>query len=84
MKHCACAVAVVLVGFLQAAFAQSYPAKPIELVVHTGPGGGSDLVARVVADVVAREKLLPQPLIVQNRAGRRRRYRAKLCGRQAR
>ena len=69
MKHCACAVAVVLVGFLQAAFAQSYPAKPIELVVHTGPGGGSDLVARVVADVVAREKLLPQPLIVQNRAG---------------
>ena len=51
------------------AFAQTYPAKPIELVVHTGPGGGSDLVARIVADVVAREKLLPQPFVVQNRAG---------------
>lgn len=48
---------------------QAYPVKPIELVVHTGPGGGSDLVARVVADAVARGKLLPQPLIVQNRAG---------------
>ena len=37
--------------------------------MHTGPGGGSDLVARVIADIVMREKLLPHPLIVQNRAG---------------
>src|SRR4051812_15407981 len=51
------------------AFAQTYPAKPIELVVHTSAGGGSDMVARVFAEVVAREKPLPQPLIVQNRAG---------------
>jgi putative tricarboxylic transport membrane protein len=49
--------------------AQSYPVKHIELVVHTGPGSGSDLVARTVAEIVAREKLLPQLLIVQNRAG---------------
>ena len=69
MKRYACVAAVSLAVLLQPVFAQTYPAKPIELVVHTGPGGGSDLVARVIAEVVARDKLLPQPLIVQNRAG---------------
>jgi putative tricarboxylic transport membrane protein len=49
--------------------AQSYPVKPIEMISPTGPGGGSDLVARTVADIISKEKLLPQPIIVQNRAG---------------
>ena len=49
--------------------AQSYPVKPIELVSPTGAGGGSDLVARTVADIITREKLLPQPLVVQNKPG---------------
>ena len=51
------------------AFAQGYPTRHIELVAPTGAGGGSDLVARPVADIVARDKLLPQQIIVQNRAG---------------
>ncbi len=51
------------------AIAQNYPTRPIELVSPTGAGGGSDLVARMVADIVAKEKLLPQQIIVQNRAG---------------
>ena len=49
--------------------AQSYPARHIELVSPTGAGGGSDLVARTVADIVAKEKLLPQQIIIQNRPG---------------
>src|SRR6187399_1327809 len=49
--------------------AQPYPTRHIELVSPTGASGGSDLVARTVADIVAKEKLLPQQLIVQNRAG---------------
>ena len=49
--------------------AQPYPSRPIEMVSPTGAGGGSDLVARMVADIVAKEKLLPQPLVVQNRPG---------------
>jgi putative tricarboxylic transport membrane protein len=49
--------------------AQTYPVKPIELVVHTGPGGGMDLVARVVSDIVAKGKMLPQPFVIQNRTG---------------
>src|SRR6185503_16542223 len=62
-------LAVVCAVSFHFAFAQPYPSKPIELVVHTSAGGGSDLVARTVAEAVARDKLLPQILIVQNRSG---------------
>ncbi len=48
---------------------QPYPSRPIELVSPTGAGGGSDLVARMVAEIVSKEKLLPQQIYVQNRAG---------------
>ena len=51
------------------AVAQSYPARPIKLVAPTGAGGGSDLVARMVADIINKEKMLPQQIYVQNRAG---------------
>jgi putative tricarboxylic transport membrane protein len=57
--------------FLSAAnaWAQVFPAKPVELVVHTSAGGGGDLFARTVAEIIAREKLLPQPLVVSNKGG---------------
>ena len=51
------------------AASQAYPSKPIELVSPTGAGGGSDLVARTVAEIAAREKMLSQPIVIQNRAG---------------
>ena len=62
---------LVFLGCLMAvpAAAQPYPNKPIEMVSPTSAGGGSDLVARMVADIIAKEKLLPQPVIIQNRAG---------------
>jgi putative tricarboxylic transport membrane protein len=69
MKLVLSTLAALSAAPLYPAFAQSYPVKPIELVVHTAAGGGSDMVARTFAEVVAREKLLPQPLIVQNRSG---------------
>ena len=51
------------------ALAQSYPAKPIEVTVHTSAGSGGDVVSRMVAEIVRRENLLPQPFIVVNRVG---------------
>jgi putative tricarboxylic transport membrane protein len=59
----------LIAGWVTQAFAQPYPSRPIELVSPTGAGGGSDLVARTVADIISKEKLLPQPVIVQNRPG---------------
>jgi len=52
-----------------AVFAQPYPTRPIELVVHTSPGSGGDIVSRAVSEIMRKEKLLPQPLLVVNRTG---------------
>ena len=49
--------------------AQTYPARTVEFVVHTTPGGGTDVFARLVTEIMAREKLVAQPLIVLNRPG---------------
>ena len=58
--------AVALAGAVQA---QPFPSKPIEFNVHTSPGGGTDVFARSVSDIMAREKIFSQPLIVSNRPG---------------
>ena len=50
-------------------YAQSYPSKPIELVVHTSAGSGGDVISRQMAEIVRREKLLPQPFVVVNKTG---------------
>lgn len=50
-------------------FAQAYPSKPVELVVHTSAGSGGDVVSRAVAEIIRRNKFLPQPLLVNNRVG---------------
>lgn len=52
-----------------AAAAQSYPSRPVDFVVHVNPGGGTDVFARLVTEIMTREKMIKQPLVVQNRPG---------------
>src|SRR5262245_1721305 len=47
--------------------AQSYPSKPIKLIVPAGPGGPTDVLARLVGDRVSAA--LGQPVVVDNRGG---------------
>lgn len=49
--------------------AQPYPNKPVELIVTTSVGSGGDVVSRVVAEIIRKEKLLPQLITVNNRVG---------------
>lgn len=43
------------------------PSRPVEFVVHSAQGGGSDVFARAVVEMAEREKLAPQPLRVTNK-----------------
>ena len=60
------AAVLCLSGF---AFAQEakYPTKPIRMIVGYAPGGGSDIMGRLIAPSIT--EAMGQPIIVENRAG---------------
>jgi len=70
------AFARVLAGVLAGTFAvlplagpvlaQSYPDKPIRLIVPAGPGGPTDIPARLLSLILPK---LGQPVVIENRAG---------------
>jgi putative tricarboxylic transport membrane protein len=45
------------------------PTKPVEFVVPAGTGGGADQMARFIQGVVAKNKLMNQPIVVVNKSG---------------
>ncbi len=58
--------AAMLVG-TTAANAQAYPNKPVKIMVGASPGGGTDIIARMLAEKFGAE--LKQPFVVENRPG---------------
>lgn len=57
----------VLSSICGGAIAQSYPSKPVKLIVAFAAGGPIDLAARIIAEQLTEK--LGQPFIVENRAG---------------
>lgn len=61
------AAALAAPAALGARAQQDYPSKPVQLVVAYPPGGGTDTLARLIADGLGKE--LGQSIVVVNRAG---------------
>lgn len=61
------AAAVFAMTLATPALAQDYPTKPINLIIPFGAGGGTDVLARLLAEQLS--KILGQPIIAHNRPG---------------
>lgn len=59
--------ATVGVVLSASAVAQSYPNKPIRLIVPFGAGSGSDILARILSEPLAQA--LGQPIVIENKPG---------------
>ena len=68
MKRVLCALIFCLVCVLAVEVnAQTWPSRPLKLIVPTGPGAATDVMARMLADGVSRK--LDQPMVVENMPG---------------
>jgi putative tricarboxylic transport membrane protein len=66
---CAAAWMAVAMAATGIAAADWKPTKPVEIIVHTGPGGGSDVLARAIATMMEKEKVVPVRMQVINKPG---------------
>jgi tripartite-type tricarboxylate transporter receptor subunit TctC len=67
MKKLAVAIALTLLAGIAGAKAQSYPSRPVTLVVPFPPGGSTDAVARILAERMKAP--LGQSLVIENVGG---------------
>ncbi len=58
---------IAALGPVPAISAETYPSKPIRIVVGTAPGGATDITTRLVAQKMSER--LGQPIVVENRPG---------------
>jgi len=63
----ACGVLALCVTTAAWAAGQDYPSKPVTLVIGFAPGGGNDVMGRLLAEHLRAE--LGQPVVVENKAG---------------
>jgi tripartite-type tricarboxylate transporter receptor subunit TctC len=59
--------AVAALAFCSAVFAQSFPSKPVRILVGSAAGGGTDIISRLLAAKL--QESWGQPVVVENRTG---------------
>ena len=62
-----CALVMCIAVYSSVGAAQEYPVKPIRMLVGFAPGGGTDVVARILAPRLT--EIWGQQLVIDNRAG---------------
>src|SRR5262245_35016409 len=67
MKYLTAIAAVLLALVAGEATAQNYPDHPIRFIVPFAPGGGADILARILGDPLS--KRLGQPVVIENKPG---------------
>jgi tripartite-type tricarboxylate transporter receptor subunit TctC len=67
MRKLFVAVAFALIGAIASAHAETFPSRPITLIVPFPPGGSTDFAARLMADKMGAA--LGQPVVVENMGG---------------
>lgn len=63
------AISAALVTTPTVLFAADYPTRDVTMIVQSSAGGGSDMIARTVANIIQKHNLLPTRLLVENRPG---------------
>lgn len=64
-RHLLAALALLALAF--PSFADNYPSRPIKIIVPFGPGGFTDVVARILQKEL--QPVLGQPIVIENRPG---------------
>src|SRR5215472_2365037 len=59
--------AAALVGATRGARGEDWPQRPIRMIVPFGPGGGADIIGRIIGQSL--QEKLGQPVVVENRPG---------------
>ena len=59
--------AAALLALCGSVFAQTYPSKPVKVIVPFSPGSATDILGRLMADQFARS--MNRPFVVENRPG---------------
>ena len=67
IRTAASLAAIACIGVLPTTAQERYPSRPIQLIVPSPPGGGTDIFARQLADLV--EPILGAKLVVENKPG---------------
>ncbi len=61
--------ALALAALTTPATAAWQPTRTVEFIIPAGTGGGADQMARMIQGIVQKHNLMPQPLVVINKAG---------------
>lgn len=58
---------ILALGLAAPASAQDYPQRPIRIIVSFGPGGGADIIGRILAESIQQK--LGKPVVIENKPG---------------